>query len=215
MKLSKRDKGLLLGLLGFLVAVAAYVLVFNPMKLSNEQLKIELDNLKEREANLVELEKNMDHYKQEIVTLTNQKDELIAEFPAEVKPENEIMYAVELEDTLEVEFSALNYGTPVEIAAAESNAGLVAYCTPLSANYQATYQGLKSVITYTNAEENRMVVDTVTASYDGTTGNLIGNMTFNMYTLEGTDKMYEKPYVPAMPHGIENIFGTIELRDTF
>ena len=56
-----------------------------------------------------------------------------------------------------------------------------------------------------------MVVDTVTASYDGTTGNLVGNMTINMYTVAGTERMYEKPYVPAMNMGIENIFGTIEI----
>ena len=56
-----------------------------------------------------------------------------------------------------------------------------------------------------------MVVDTVTASYDGTTGNLVGSITINMYTVAGTERVYEKPYVPAMNVGIDNIFGTIEI----
>ena len=80
MKISNRDKGILLGFFGFLLAVLAYVLVFNPMKLSNEALQMEVDSLKEREAALVDLEENMEFYKSEILVLTNQKDELIAEF---------------------------------------------------------------------------------------------------------------------------------------
>lgn len=211
MKLSNRDKGLLLGLLGFVLAVASYVLVFNPMTLKNEEAQAELAKLQQREAALVELEQNMDHYKQEIVSYNNQIDKLEARFPSEIKPETEIMYAVELEDNLDVEFSTLNYGTPIEIVAASENAGLVALCTPLSGNYQATYRGLKDVIIHTAAQDDRMVVDTVTASYDGTTGNLVGTMTINMYTVSGTEKMYEAPYVPAMNMGVENIFGTIEI----
>ena len=211
MKLSKRDIGILLGLLGIILAVASYALVFNPMKLENETLKTELAALKDKEAKLVDLENNFDYYQEQIDVCKEKSAEIEARFPAEVKPENEIMYAVELEDGLEVEFSTLNYGTPLEIVTDGEKAERYAYCTSLSANYRATYKGLKDVILYTADQADRMVVDTVTASFDGTTGNLVGSMTINMYTVAGTERMYEKPYVPAMNMGIENIFGTIEI----
>ena len=211
MKLSKRDIGLLLGLLGIVLAVASYALVFNPMKLKNQELETQLAALKDKEAKLVDLENNFDYYKEQIEVCKEKSEEIIARFPAEVKPENEIMYAVELENALEVEFSTLNYGTPLEIVTDGDKAGVMAYCTSLSGNYRATYKGLKEVILYTADQADRMVVDTVTASYDGTTGNLVGNMTINMYTVAGTHRMYEKPYVPAMNMGITNIFGTIEI----
>ena len=115
MKLSKRDIGILLGLLGIILAVASYALVFNPMKLENETLKTELAALKDKEAKLVDLENNFDYYQEQIDVCKEKSAEIEARFPAEVKPENEIMYAVELEDGLEVEFSTLNYGTPLEI----------------------------------------------------------------------------------------------------
>ena len=67
------------------------------------------------------------------------------------------------------------------------------------------------MILYTADQADRMVVDTVTASYDGATGNLIGSMTINMYTVAGTERMYKEPYVPAMFMGTPNIFGTIEM----
>lgn len=211
MNISNRDKGILLGLLGFVLAVLSYVLVFNPMTLKNETLKTELATLKTREAELLELESNLAYYKEQIVLYNNHNQEMVAKFPAEVKPESEIMYAVELEDQLDVEFSSLNYGTPVEIAVSETETSVAAYCTPLSATYNATYQGLKDVILHTAEKTDRMVVDTVTASYDGTTGNLVGSLTINMYTVAGTERMYKEPYVPAMFMGTDNIFGTIEI----
>lgn len=210
MKISNRDKGLLLGLLGFIIAVASYLWIFNPATLKHQELETELTALKAHEAELQKLVDNYDFYKEQIVVLTERRDELVERFPAEIKPENEIMYAVELEDLLEVQFSALNYGAPLEIVPATKNAGLMAYNTPLVGNYIATYRGLKDIILHTAEQKDRMVVDTVTASYDGITGNLIGNVTINMYAVSGTEKLYEKPYVPAMNMGIDNIFGTFE-----
>ena len=211
MKLSKRDIGLLLGLLGLVIAVASYALVFNPMKLKNQELETELTALKDKEAKLTELVDDFDYYKEQIEVCKEKSAEIETRFPSEVKPENEIMYAVELEDELEIEFSTLNYGTPLEIITEGQKADRFAYCTSLSANYRATYRGLKDVILYTADQADRMVVDTVTASYDGTTGNLVGSITINMYTVAGTERVYEKPYVPAMNVGIDNIFGTIEI----
>ena len=211
MKLSKRDIGLLLGLLGLVIAVASYALVFNPMKLKNQELETELTTLKDKEAKLTELVDDFDYYKEQIEVCKEKSAEIETRFPSEVKPENEIMYAVELEDELEIEFSTLNYGTPLEIITDGQKADRFAYCTSLSANYRATYRGLKDVILYTADQADRMVVDTVTASYDGTTGNLVGSITINMYTVTGTERVYEKPYVPAMNVGIDNIFGTIEI----
>ena len=210
MKLSKRDKGILLALLGILLAVASYVLVYTPTVEKHEALKRELAQLQNREAQLVELEQKMPYYKEQIVVCQERVDELVVFFPAQIKPENEIMYAVELENELELDFSTLNYGTPMEFMATTNNAGLTAYNTPLSMNFRGTYQGLKDVVEYTKAQQDRKVVDTVTAAYDGVTGQLVGTMTINMYTIEGTEKMYEAPYVPSMNFGVDNIFGTFE-----
>ena len=211
MKISKRDAGLLLGLLGLLVAVAAYMWVYTPMKEKQAAIEAEIVVLAQRESELVRMQANLEHYKEEIVRLNGVKEEYIVEFPADIKPETEIMYAVELEEEVEVEFSTLSYGTPTGILQESTgNYGVYAYCLPMTMTYNSTYQGLKDTILYTNAHQNRMVIDAVTASYDGTTGNLTGSMTLNMYYINGTGKVYEQPYVPAMGMGVENIFGTIE-----
>lgn len=211
MKISNRDKGILLGLFGVILAVVSYVLIYNPTTLKTEELKTQVASLQSRVNKLTELENNMAHYQKQIEVNKEKSEKIVDRFPAEIKPENEIVYVIDLENRLDVQFSTLNYGTPVEIVTSNATAGVNAYCTALNLSYRSTYQGLKDVIIYTAEQEDRMVVESVTASFDATTGNLAGSMTINMYTLAGTERMYEKPYVPSMYIGVPNIFGTIEV----
>lgn len=212
MQLSKRDKGLLLGLAGILLIAAVYFLLFSPLGTKKEALKAELATLKAREAELVKLEADMEFYQNEIIRLEGEKNQLAARFPADIKEESEIMYAVELEDNVDVQFTSLNYGTESMIFGTEEDpeGSLKGYLLPMTMAYKASYEGLKETILHTNDHANRMVIDQLTATYDAVTGELNGNMTLNMYYMEGTGNAYVKPYVPAMGMGVSNIFGTID-----
>ena len=228
MNISKRDKGLLLGLVGVLLIAASYFIVYNPSVTKKAELEAQLATLQQHEAELVDLDNNMPFYQSEIARLEGEKAEYLACFPADIKEESEIMYAVELEDNVDIKFNSLNYGAPIDVLgtgeatevvegeeAVETTATVGGYYLPLSASYLSTYNGLKNTITHTNMHKNRMVIDQVTASYDASTGNLVGDMTINMFYMTGTDNSYSDPYVPSMGIGVSNIFGTIELRDTF
>lgn len=229
MNISKRDKALLLGLVGVLLIAASYFFVYNPSVTKKAELETQLATLQQHEAELVDLDNNMSFYQSEIVRLEGEKAEYLACFPANIKEESEIMYAVELENNVDIKFNTLNYGTPIDLLgtgeevvvegegaeATEPTVTVGGYCLPMTASYVSTYNGLKNTITHTNMHKNRMVIDQVTASYDASTGNLIGDMTFNMFYMTGTENAYNEPYVPSMGIGVSNIFGTIELRDTF
>lgn len=222
MNLSKRDKGLLLILAGILLVALSYFLVFRTFADKKEAAKAELATLEAREAELEELEANMDFYKAEIEKLKKEEDKLVERFPADIKPESEIMYAVELEEAVDVQFSALTYGSPINMLTGEATAepaegetaeqpaasGYVAYCLPMTMTYEASYRGLKDTILHTNDHANRMVIDELTASFDATSGELAGTMKLNQYYVEGTDRTYAEPYVPTRPLGVSDIFGT-------
>lgn len=222
MKLTKRDIGLLLGAFGVLIAVAVYSLVYTPYSEKTASLKSELATLKEQEARYQELAANQQFYKDEIERLNQENKALFDGFPADIQPETEIMYVVELEENVDIEVPSVNYGTATSLTGASetteegevvSSGMMDAYVVPMNLSYSASYQGLKDTITYTSNHQNRMVVDTVSAAYDSTTGQVTGSMTFNMYYVTGTDKVYEEPYVPHVQTGISNIFGTIEYSD--
>ena len=226
MNISKRDKALLLGLLGIILVAVSYFFVYKPSVEKKAELEAQLVTLQQQEAELVDLENNMDFYLSEIERLEGEKAEYLACFPADIEEETEIMYAVELENNVDIKFNSLNYGTPIDLLGsgeqvAEGEDGeatttaVGGYCLPLTASYLSTYNGLKNTITHTNMHQNRMVIDQVTASFDASTGNLVGDMTINMFYMTGTENAYSEPYVPSMGIGVSNIFGTIELRDTF
>lgn len=220
MKFSKKEIGLLAGCLGVLLAVVSYSLIFIPFSDKANTLRSELNALREQEAQYMEMESNQTFYKEEIERLTEENNKLIAEFPAEIKPESEIMYVVELEQNVEIDIPSISYGTATPLLGGGEEAeegeeaevvqdGMQAYLLPMNISYTASYDNLKNAITYTNEHQNRMYIDTLSASYDASTGFVSGGMTFNLYYITGTDKVYEEPIVPEMGIGVNNIFGTV------
>jgi len=212
MKLTKRDVGLLLIVAGVLICLGCYRFVY--MKNVDEQakLKSQLKTIQTEEQGLAELQANRSFYESEIERMNAEDQEILAKFPVDILPENEIMYVVDMEEENDISFSDISYGTASERSTGyESRTGLQAYDVEMSLSYLSTYQGLKDVILYTGGQDRRMVINTVTASFDRSTGNLSGAMTLNQYLITGTDAVYNPPYVPAMSIGTDNIFGTIEI----
>lgn len=214
MNLSKRDKGLLLFLVGVILVACSYFFMYKPSMEKKATLEAELATVQAREAELVKLDENMDFYVSEIERLKIEKAEYLACFPADIKEESEIMYAVELEENVDIKFPSLNYGTDVLVMGDNSTenteATLAGYCLPMSMSYQASYAGLKNTILHTNQHVYRMVIDSVTASYDAASGYLVGDMTLNQFYIAGTENAYQEPYVPTIEIGLPNIFGTRE-----
>jgi len=212
MKVSKRDVGLLLMVLGILASIIAYRFVYQKKMEENARLESQLKTLQTEEANLAELDANRPFYESEIERMNEDNKEILSHFPVDILPENEIMYVVAMEEENEVYFSDLAYGSAEEYSTGyEARTGLTASDVVMTLSYQSTYQGLKDVITYTGGQDRRMVINTVSASYDRTTGNVSGSMTLDQYVVSGTDAAYIPPYVPAISIGTDNIFGTIEI----
>lgn len=209
MKISKKEAGLLIGLFGVLIAVGVYSLFYTPYQVKIASLEAELITLKQEEARYEEMVANIPFYQEGVVRLVEQTSAILKQFPAGITPETEIMYIVEMEDKVDVEIPSISYGTPASLTGEAASSGIQAFVIPMSVSYKTTYQGLKDTLNYTHDHENRMVVDTVSLSYDRSTGDITGSLLINMYYMEGTDKIYEDPIVPSMNMGVDNIFGTI------
>lgn len=98
-------------------------------------------------------------------------------------------------------------GTDTGTAAASD--GSVGYYAELTVNYSASYESFKDMITYINGLENRMTIPSVTGSYDSTTGEIAGTVTFDLYYLTNTGKEYIEPEINRVRDGVEDIFGTV------
>lgn len=79
-------------------------------------------------------------------------------------------------------------------------------------NYGVSYEGLKRSIQHIVDQPNRMAIETLTVTFDDSTGLLIGSTTLNMYLAPyQMGKEYVQPDFSSVLLGTDNIFGTISL----
>ena len=96
-------------------------------------------------------------------------------------------------------------------ASADTTGDVAGYYASIGIRYEASYNGLKEMIAYVNAFQDRTTITQFTAAFDDATGKLTGEMTLNMYYITNTGKEYVPPVFDFMPKGVSNIFGkTIE-----
>lgn len=165
--------------------------------------------------------------------------EVIADmFPSRILTEDEIMYAVKLENQVGCYFSYV--GTPVtqniEIplgekenilsgltditgAIAQNSAineeqvynvdGIMLGNAASSNNFVCTYDQFKQLVTLIVENPDMRSIDEISLSYDNATGSLTGTMTINYYSMSGTDRKYELPQTGVAGYGVDCIFGAV------
>ena len=73
--------------------------------------------------------------------------------------------------------------------------------------FKTEYHGLKAMLGEVIGSSQKKTISTLNVSFDDSTGKLTGEMLVDSYFLNGLDKPYEAPYIPAVPHGTNNLFG--------
>lgn len=99
-KMSMRDKRILLMLLGIVVFVLGYFLVFQPQMAKAEEIEAQNVPLREKLNQLVEVEENHDYY----ISETNKYNQHVTDytnmFPSDVKEEDAVLLGKGMEDKL-------------------------------------------------------------------------------------------------------------------
>jgi hypothetical protein len=121
---------------------------------------------------------------------------------------------MESSNTQATDGTSVNSATSTDAAGAtNSEDNLIGYQSTVTFEYKATYKQLKNVIDYINGNPNRMSIGNMTVTFDSDTGDLTGEMSVLMYSLAGTGKVYEEPFVDGIATGNKNMFGTLEIQE--
>lgn len=216
MKMDKKTINLIIGLIGIIILVVAYMAIAKPMKEKTAQIEAENVGLKEKADEYEAVNAQRPKYEQGIVDLTATREELLASFPAGMTREDEIMYWANME---RANYSVLNIDNLVmsswsevfvdgqpSYSDEEGATQLHLYSAPVNYTYQATYQGVKDMVSYVFAQTDKKSIENLAVSYDTQTGNLVGTIDINMYYMVGTGNEY-KPYtIPSVPTGVTDVF---------
>lgn len=114
MKISKRDKMLLLIVGGLVVVLCAYYFVFLNFQEKTEALEAENVVLEDVIVKLKDLDKNREQYLADTEKYTEDNERIKDEFPAGMEEEDDILYIDGLEGTLS-EFYASSVGMPSSV----------------------------------------------------------------------------------------------------
>lgn len=239
MKLKKTDINLLIMLAGVLIAVASYCFVYTSY--NEKTATIEADNavLATEVEELQKLADNKEHYIKETERMNNEINEIIAQYPAEVRAEDQIMYAVGLENTNAIWVNSMEMGNTElmqvasaapqqdavteatdDAAATEGDAVVTSagmqdtvflYRTPYKYAFKVTYRSIKDIVSSVVTSDEKMNLSSMSLAYDADTGCLVGSMDMSMYTMSGTGKYYEELSIPGVSIGTNDFFqsGTV------
>lgn len=224
MKVKKNEVLFLIALLGVLAAIGVYVWVYMPTKEKTVALE---DENKTQATYLAQLESwagQVEHYKEETVTMIQEVNETFMHFPADSKAPDAIMYAVELE-AQDPQTYISNIGltqpevvyesAPTSVRLNDTQEGSQErtyrlFCQQITYTQEFTYNGMKRYVNAIVNNTNRRSIDTLNMAYDTNTGILVGTTAMNLYTIDGTDKEYRKTAIPSMQMGTNNIFRSLE-----
>lgn len=268
MSISTRDKKILLMFSGVAVFAAGYFFGYRPQMSKAEEIETASVPLETRLNELLEMAKNKEFYVEETSKYNQEVSDYVAQFPADVKEEDGILLARDMENTLDMEVSnigistrdfiaSLDGSTEEEISelvdqtlsekaneqtqeqideiegtdtkaeealadateAAVSDAENLTDLTVLfrrldTLQFNGTYDSLKDAVDYLASRSGRMTLDSVDASFDASTGNLMGTITVNMFSMTGTGSTYTEPDAGSVALGRKDLFGTIETAET-
>lgn len=230
---TKSQIQLLLVVLGILLVVVAYFVVYTDytekadlQEAQNKQVKAEVERLQS-------LENNKATYLAETARMQEYIKEFESRFPSMILPEDSIMMVKNMEDNTRTDIASISFGgiTAIPYTAAAAQAGgtdgtaaaggvisteatsyasTTLYEDSLGLSIECTYSDFKGLVRYIYTQKERMTVRNVSISYNRENGELSGNMTLSTYFLAGTDKMYTEPYIPDMGMGVDTIFGNIQ-----
>lgn len=238
MKVTKQQANVLIMVLGVIIIALTYFYGVQKLNEKTELLEAENGQLRNEINTLQQLQLKQNSYISDTEMMKGLCEAVVEMFPPYVLTEDEIMYAVKLEDQVGCYFSYV--GTPatqnIEIPLGERenilagvsdvtgaiaqnstmneeqifNAqGIVLGNSASTNNFVCTYDQFKQLVKLIGENEDLRSIDEISLSYDNTTGSLTGTMTINYYSMSGTDRKYEQPQTGVAGYGVDCIFGAV------
>ena len=121
MKVSMRDKKILLMFIGILVFFVGWYFGYRPQMEKVDQIEDLNGALEEQLQDLLELAENKDFYVSETASIKDKISEYISEFPADVRPEDGIVLANKMENELGFQITNVGVGEKEFVASIDGS----------------------------------------------------------------------------------------------
>lgn len=226
--ISDRDKKIIYVMLIAMIICLPYFFFIKNKKLEVEAARVEVQSLNERYAYLQELDANRDTYIKETKKMNEDRDKIIASFPADVEQANYTMFLLNTEySSLTVDadgnkywehpllFDSVKYGINeyIPISNEEADTGFTGIKYSSLVTYRTYYDGVKYVLKYLMDYKDPMTYSGFSIEFDDETGTCTGEIKLDQYAIEGPDReLAPVKIAPTVHKGNEEVgvFGPLK-----
>lgn len=218
MTIRKRDAKLLLILLGVVILLIGYFAVYSPYSALADDVASQTDALRPQLTKLQGYEQNLGTYRTGTAKASSSIGAELKRYPADVRPEDMVMYAETLRTNFALNIKGISFGQPAPLlrfkgiqakGSAIGTRDLTAYRRSMTITCDLSYQKMKDMIDYINSTGLRASIESITVSYDAGAGRLTGDAVLDQYFITGGGDKYTATQVPDTPLGKSDLFGTI------
>lgn len=240
MKLKKSDVNLILMAVGIALAAVSYFFVYQKLNEKTDELNASNAKLQKEVDYLQDLADHKQQYLDDTDAMLAEIDNIKSQFPAQYLAEDDIIYVIGVEKDYDsfVENIGMGQTTAIEVAAPAQeqaapeetteedgtvveetqaepaqpapSADILLYRTPVTMAMTTSYNSIKDVIKKINTDKDRKSIETLSLAFDSETGDLTGSLGFSMYSLTGTEAVYETPTISGVVYGTGNIFNSAD-----
>ena len=220
-EISEKDKKLLIVLLAVAILAAAWFLGYNNFMELKEGYKTETQQLKVKKKDLVEKNNNKEKYISDTQNYKNVYGKVLSGYANGSSQETLLLFLQKAEGITGSWIKSVTFTDSSDIytfgaisSTNPSHRGQKVYSTDMKGNqstitlsYEASYDAWKNLISFINGYYSKNRIDTISMSYNSTTGMVIGNITLSTYCITGSQRAFTTSPI-QLPTGTENIFAS-------
>lgn len=221
MKISERDKKLLILLFSVMVIAAAYYFGYNKIVEQTSQYETEIISLRSKKNDLTSKIANQQKYIADTAAYQQEFDMVLKNYAGGTTQPSSIAFLNNVETLTGTWIKSVSFANPTAIYNFGNNAAsnpsgnggtayvtdMVGYKTTLTMAYEAEYDEWKNLIKYINEYSSKNTIDNITMTYNDADGTVSGVITVSLYSVSGTDRTFTEPEFDVLT-GTDNIFDT-------
>lgn len=219
MKISDRDKKLILFVLLVAVIALPIFLFIRPKNEKIKELDAQLVSINDRYNYLKELSEKQPEYEAKIAELNAERDKIIDDYPGGVLFENTVMFirATELHFDKNFRATTMTFAEDEEETITEAKVndngeyveGLTALKATTTINYCGEYPEIKELLNYIFTQKDTMILSYVEMNLDKDTNMIGGTVILDQYAITGNGKEVKQTSIPSMEHGMTRLYDLI------
>lgn len=218
--MSKKSVKYVLIIIGLLIFLATYFLVFIDFSDKTDALNTEITALNQKLDQVNGYFAEIATYKSSIEEDKLAVNSTLSKYNSVDTPEDFIMFAIDLEDKKELDVNALSFTKPTPIYTIMAVKDTDDYTVPLEptllTGYKVSstmsssmnYDQMKAALDFIYSQKTVTVLDSLSINFDSATGLILGNMIIDKYFVTGRDIQAHQAVVPYTDIGKSVLIGS-------